>query len=119
MSEKNDTPPIQTTEGESLSRKHQTSCWGLSAVPKTSPGLRIKLKRPHKLTVSPPITSAEDPDPVQVADSNDEPHSHSSGRSFQVDDSSDDDLEDMTTKRPCGRPPKVWMLHITPHLSQY
>jgi len=60
MSEKNDTPPLQTAEGESLSRKPRTSCWGLSAVPKTSPGLRIKLKRPPKLTVSPPTTSAED-----------------------------------------------------------
>jgi len=72
MSEKNDTPPTQTTEGESLSRKPRTSCWGLSAVPKTSPGLRIRLKRPPKLTVSPPTTSAEDLDPVQVADGNDE-----------------------------------------------
>ena len=119
MSEKNDTPPIQTTQGEWLSRKPRTSCWGLGAVPKTSPCLRTKLKRPPKLAVSPPTTSAEDPDPVQVTDSNNGPHSRSSGCSFQVDDSSDDDLEDLTTKRPRGRPPKVWMPHIIPHLSQY
>jgi len=33
-----------------------------SALPKTSTGLRIKLKRPPKQTVSPPTTSAEDLD---------------------------------------------------------
>jgi len=69
--------------------------------------------------LSKPTTSAEDPGPVQVADSNNEPCARSSSRSFQVDDSHDDDLEERTTKRPRGRPPKGWIPHITPHLSQH
>jgi len=101
-------PPIRTAESESLSHKPRNSSSRLSAIAKAS-GLHIKRKRPSKQTVPPPVTAAEDPDPIQVANS-DQPRSRSSGRSFLADDSSDVDLEDIPTRRPRGRPPKVRLL---------
>ena len=80
-----------------------------NAVPKTSSGLCIKIKRPPKQTVSPPTTTTEGWDPVQVIDSNNEQCLHPNDCSFQIDDSSNAGLEDVITKQPCGCPPKVWV----------